>query len=282
MKKLILLLIICSPLTTFAALSDDLVSYWTMDEESGARYDSTATGNDLSDNNTVLYGTGKVGNSATFVGGNSEYLNDTTPTGLPTGTTARTINLWFKTPNPTGAKSIFFYGTASSDAMQSFYLSGTYLSYSGYGDDMEMTVSLSNNTWYMMTGTYDGSEACFYLDTVEVKCEAHSWNTVNSKLEIGVENTTNYFLTGDIDEMGIWGRVLESSEILELYNSGAGITYSDIQGEETGGGTAVATTTNDILALGSLNFALGIIIVLMMLGFTGYIFNRISSKKPWK
>lgn len=44
----------------------------------------------------------------------------------------------------------------------------------------------------------------------------------------------------------------------------------------------VASTTDELRALGTISFGLGIIIVLMFLGFTGYIFNKISSKKPWK
>lgn len=57
-----------------ADLSTNLVSYWELEESSGTREDSHGA-NDLTDNNTVLYGTGKQGNGADFEATNSEYLN---------------------------------------------------------------------------------------------------------------------------------------------------------------------------------------------------------------
>lgn len=44
---------------------------------------------------------------------------------------------------------------------------------------------------------------------------------------------------------------------------------------------SVATST-EVSYLGTLNFGVAIIITFIFLGFLGYIFNRISSKKPWK
>ena len=56
------------------AYKDDLISWWSMDEESGERADSHGTMT-LTDNATVLYDTGKVGNAADFEAGTSEYLS---------------------------------------------------------------------------------------------------------------------------------------------------------------------------------------------------------------
>jgi len=63
--------------TTGSTLSTGLLAFWKMAETSGTRYDETANNEDLTDNNTVGYGTGKIGNAADFEADNSEYLSKT-------------------------------------------------------------------------------------------------------------------------------------------------------------------------------------------------------------
>ena len=68
--------IIIRPYATVASstLSTGLLAFWKMAETSGTRYDETANNEDLTDNNTVSYATGKVGNAADFEASNNEYL----------------------------------------------------------------------------------------------------------------------------------------------------------------------------------------------------------------
>jgi len=42
---------------------------------------------------------------------------------------------------------------------------------------------------------------------------------------IGARNSATQYTNGIIDEVGIWDRVLTSTEITELYNSGVGKQY---------------------------------------------------------
>lgn len=55
-----------------------------LQEVSGTRNDSTANGNNLTDNNTVANGTGKVGTSADFERSNSEFLSKTDAASIST------------------------------------------------------------------------------------------------------------------------------------------------------------------------------------------------------
>lgn len=58
------------------SLLTDLVAWWSLDETSGTRVNAHNPGTyDLTDNNTVGYDTGVVGNAASFVGANSEFLS---------------------------------------------------------------------------------------------------------------------------------------------------------------------------------------------------------------
>lgn len=53
-----------------------------------------------------------------------------------------------------------------------------------------------------------------------------------------------------------------------------------IDGSPFGSYTDLSTSTTDRL-LGSLNFGIAIIIVFFCLGFVGYVYNKITSKKSW-
>src|SRR5690242_7518856 len=60
-------------------------SFWQFEESSGTRFDSTPTGNNLTDNNTVGQGTGKVGFCCDFEQSNSEYLSINNNSSLQVG-----------------------------------------------------------------------------------------------------------------------------------------------------------------------------------------------------
>src|SRR5689334_20334394 len=58
------------------SLDQNWISFWELEEASGTRVDRvTATGNDLTDNNTVTQGTGIVGNCGQFTRANSKSLS---------------------------------------------------------------------------------------------------------------------------------------------------------------------------------------------------------------
>ncbi len=81
------------PFGNHATLSDDILSWWRMDEESGTRADEAGS-NDLTDNNTVLFTEdGLIGNAATFESGNSESLSKASFSSL----SAYTVSLWYRT-----------------------------------------------------------------------------------------------------------------------------------------------------------------------------------------
>src|SRR5690349_3715530 len=77
------------------SLADQWISFWELEEASGTRVDQvTATGNDLTDNNTVTQGTGIVGNCAQFTRANSESLSHASNASLQF-TGSWSITAWF-------------------------------------------------------------------------------------------------------------------------------------------------------------------------------------------
>jgi hypothetical protein len=108
------------------ALTDDLQGWWNFEETSGTRYDETANNNDLTDNNTVGYGTGKIGNAADFEntssGDNDETLSivRASQTGLVI-TGDLSISVWVKPESfPTISPFVCNWGSfAASSAADS-------------------------------------------------------------------------------------------------------------------------------------------------------------------
>lgn len=82
---------------------------------------------------------------------------------------------------------------------------------------------VTDTAWHMASLSFDGSLYSFYLDGSPVGTYSRSTTLVNGNYYIGGSNTSypNPFY-GDIDEVGMWNRVLSGTEISNLYNSGSG------------------------------------------------------------
>ena len=78
------------------------------------------------------------------------------------------------------------------------------------------------NKWHHVVAIYDGSQMTLYVDNIPTLPNYVSGNiTVTSNnLNIGRDpaNPTTRFYTGIIDEVRIYNRALNQSEVTELYN----------------------------------------------------------------
>jgi hypothetical protein len=222
------------------ALTDNLISYWKLNEQSGTRYDETASNNDLTDNNTVGYGTGKIGNAADFESTNSESLSidDAAQTGLDL-TGDFTFSLWvnFESHNYFGLISKYAsagdkraYNLETVITAGAIYRLNLAISSDGV-TPVEKYVAFAPNlaTWYHIAVVYDASAgtADFYINgtaqTQQTGLPTSIYNN-DQKFNIGSHNGGQY-MDGLIDEVGIWNRTLSSSEITSLYNGGSGFAY---------------------------------------------------------
>jgi hypothetical protein len=120
---------------------------------------------------------------------------------------------------------------------------------------------LSADTWYHVTGTFDGSnqESKLYIDGIEVPTTVwagspkSSLYTSNSPIYIGKRHDNKWFFDGAIDEVAIHDRTLTAGEILQHYNDGlAGIEItpdSNTQGlwhfDDGSGTIAIDSSAND-------------------------------------
>jgi concanavalin A-like lectin/glucanase superfamily protein len=215
-----------------SSLLTSIVSYWKMEEASGTRIDSVvASGNDLTDNNTVGSTTGIIGNGAAFVSANNEYL---TRAGTPFDFTASwTIALWANLTNTADYRSLLATTPSNSTLgpLRAFIApADTKLEFDfqpGLGGSA-LLVSISTGVWTNIVIWHDNSN-----DEVGVAFNAGTptTGTVNmtaamNGLAIGAISTGGGIAwEGAIDEVGFWSTTLSSAQRTSLYNGGAGITY---------------------------------------------------------
>ena len=94
----------------------------------------------------------------------------------------------------------------------------------GAGKFILSSKTYNNNQWHHVTLTYNGQVLILYIDGSEVgrmsiKQGQGPDSTSNNPLRIGANSAiVNNFFTGNIDEIGIWDRALDQTEITKLMN----------------------------------------------------------------
>lgn len=218
---------------TGSSLLDGLVAYWKLDDSGSPLQDAHTGNHDLTNYGASLnQGSAKLGTCVTFAG--DDYLDggDTTFE----ITSAITVSCWVKA---TGTFADFsglvtnYYWTGDGFAL--LINTARYPDWAVYNHDMtpdnaEITAAaeIGSGVWAHLVGTFDGTTLRLYVDSV-IDETTVTWNhpisyDANSILTIGSRGD-GLFLTGSIDEVGIWNRALTQTEINELYNSGSGRTY---------------------------------------------------------
>jgi sporulation protein YlmC with PRC-barrel domain len=95
-----------------------------------------------------------------------------------------------------------------------------YLNVGSWSNKAISTESLTQNAWYYIVGTYNGSGASIYVNGMLKNSSTLSGNIVSSistPVYIGMNN--NVYFNGTIDEVRIWNRSLSADEVYEQYVS---------------------------------------------------------------
>lgn len=177
---------------------------WHLDEASGTRTDSTANDNDLTDNNTVTQGTGKIGSGADFELSASEYLSKADNNSLDI-TGDLHVSTWLNLESAPGnnvnysiAGKTSFGGTnaawylryrndAGTPKLQLF----TFNSATTNQDILAINYTFSTATLYKLDVVFDASAATakFYINGVQQGGNQTGTNT-------DIKNSTAPFLMG--------------------------------------------------------------------------------------
>jgi len=240
MNKLILIciiILICiSSLSVNAALTDNLQTYWSMDNES---IDGTAVVDTIGNDNGTIYdlvdaysvGDGKIidalygdGVGGSFNMGSSTQIFDV-------GVNSYTLSFWVYLNNQVGNQK--FLQSCNSGTTGCFwgYNNNGISGIVNMGGSIAKTTyfTMNDSEWQYITTTYNVTDdvVSVYVNGIlnnqstltDMTPRADSANTMMGQ----AENVNE--IEGRIDEIGIWSRTLLPSEIQELYNDGDGLAY---------------------------------------------------------
>ncbi len=223
------------------ALTDNIVSYWKLDEASGTRADSVGS-NTLADNNTVLSAAGKINNAADFELANSESLSITNASQSGLGFTGTfSVSFWMYLESAADTNGTALLGKSLGTGNQRGYVfmaapTALYAFFSPDGTDPSQqqatfSTTISATTWYHVVFVYTSgateSLQC-YVNGSSVSTDttfAQSIFSNTADFIIGASPLAGSYMDGLIDEVGVWSRALSGAEVTSLYNGGAGFTY---------------------------------------------------------
>lgn len=219
-----------------------------LDETAGNAIDSTIESNDLiPQNGPNQNATGKIDGADSF-NGTTQYLNNSSPAGLPSGGSARTLEAWINPTNVDPGGTILAYGPAVASGQQHFMLqinkagANTYL----ITDDLNVANNIpisgaeipSASTTSHIAFTLDNfNNWNYYLNGVFVKSGTFpvAINTAApARLRVGTRTdfTFNHW-PGMIDEVRINDSVLSADWITTEYNNESTPSTFIVSGLET-------------------------------------------------
>lgn len=213
------------------ALTDNLVSYWKLDESSGNATDSV--GSNTWVNSNVTYSAGKINNGAVF-NWSSSKLSIT-----PYNSTTKTISLWAKNtsaPSSWNQQSMWCEALNSSAGIQDIaYINDWWTLKITASIYLWTTTASYTHTmwtdWHHIVMTINWTSYTLYVDWVSVATGVSNVSTTYwTYWTIGAYRDSNNpswirWRNGSIDEVWIRSRALSSTEIEELYNNGDWLQY---------------------------------------------------------
>jgi len=167
--------------------------------------------------------------------GQSSYISTGT-TGLPTGSSARSVFGWIYTPASPSWNGIFGYGTAAGGQLSALWLGNSghtnnCLYFAGYADDAQATSPLcpSPNTWYFIGYTYTSGSTSVTL-YVDGQSQTHSLagasagplSTVLGSSYIGKDPENVDLFQGFISNVQVYNTALDANQVQALYMEGIG------------------------------------------------------------
>lgn len=215
-----------------STLLNDILAYWNLDETSGTRADSVGTA-DLTSVNSVGSATGKINDAASFVSSPVKYLVRSDP-GLVNFSVSKTLVGWVRLSALVNNSGMIEFNDGSGYCKVRINSLGT-LNFILFNSDFSGNVfvnhptTLLEDTWYFIVAWFDSSSKIAYIQldngTVYDSGSALSGTPpVGTNIYIGIDSQFAS-LDGEVDEVGVWNKILTADEKTELYNSGNGKTY---------------------------------------------------------
>ncbi len=223
-----------------SVLDDGASSFWRLGEASGTNVVDWAGFSDLTAGAGVTRGeTGAIPQDAdkasTFNGTGTGLASGRT---LQAGPTTYTSEAWIKTTTTSGGK-IIGYGTAQTGNSNS-YDRHTYMDnagrvwfgvYSGAVRTVNSTTAFNDGQWHHVVSSLGPAGMALYIDgkLIGKRSDTTKGQAYQGVWRIGGDNLngwpglpTSYYFNGTIDEVAVYPRALEATEVEDHYRLGTG------------------------------------------------------------
>ena len=224
-----------------STLLTNLISYWKLDEASGNASDSHGSNTGVVSN--ITYVAGKINNAARFNGTTSKITLGNAPFNF---TGDYSVSFWHYVPvgynsdgylcsRASGTSPFVQWNIYISDANNGFVFQ---MNNTGAGATNAINASgIATGTWYHIVATISGTNMLLYVNGTAGSSATFSGTRPSLSIDTtyGIRSSGGAGITeGDIDEGGIWDKALTASEVTELYNGGAGLSYPFTSTANTG------------------------------------------------
>jgi len=223
------------------ALTDNLLSYWKLDESSGNAADSV--GSNTLTNSNVTYSAGKINNGAVFNGSNARFTKSSI-----SQADGFSISAWIKWGVLDGQPAILFrkasdgsnwaITTTNDGGNEQFKIQA----YNGSSTTIVGSANISTATWYHVVAIFNGASSKLYMNGVSVGTGTLNTGPSAADNIYFANDSGGNWATVSIDEVGWWTRALTSGEVTTLYNGGTGLQYPFIPPEQPPVLDTLATT----------------------------------------
>lgn len=186
--------------------------------------DSSGNGNTLTLNNSPSFVSGKIGNAIQCVSASSKNASRASTATLSVGGSACTICCWFNFSTINTFNAILAKGPDSTALEYRFlvYSSGNTFEWD-LKSGITKSVSISTGAWHFALCTFDGTNASIYFDGgTATSGSANAATGTGGTFFVGEQQGGLYLCDCTIDSLGIWPRVVTSTERDQLWNSGNG------------------------------------------------------------
>ncbi len=284
----------------------ELKAYYPFEEESGDLINEAANAGSINSLGTAADGqlesgvtqgqSGIIGNSYNFPGGSNGQIQLGTSTSQfnfmhDSTSITSSVNFWQNTISTGLSQAIIQnnVGTTSKVGIDISYRGNSVhnagifrgvLFTSVVGPGSSGSALPADGNWHMVTVTYDHTlptdNLKFYHDGVFTAATtkdgaAPSTSNAGVAMELaGYGNLLTY--SGNLDEMSIWSRVLSPTEITDLYNNGAGLTFID--NSQVIGGEIIPIESTSLILAGSQTFSWMIPVLLSGIGIGLFVFRK--------
>ena len=244
-------------------LADSPALYWRLPETTGTTAADTSTNSrpgtyhaGLTLGQSSVLAAEPSDKSISLTGtASASPLDRTTTAGLPSGSSARTVELWFKTTS-SSRQALFSMGALGAGQEFTLFADGGNQFFAwGWGSgDRTFTAGSSYNdgNWHHVAEVYDGTNLIVYYDGVSLGSQTVSLNTSSANgFSVGYaipagDGNSGKPLTGSIDEVAVYNTALSATNIqarIAARNNTDAQTYTHLGYDANGNQTLVSLPT---------------------------------------